>query len=200
MVRFHWHVEDGCGASIPAGGMAFAPGSAVQHVSCSIEVPGEGPAQACITVPRGYLTPGAVKEAGVLLGHDDPVQWQGALLTGLAVALAEAGYVVVRYHSDGSELRKQRLYEKALDVCATSPFARFVQRWILAGVGHGARLAAVVGSRVRGTVSGYVLLSYPLAVSAWWLAAALRRAGWHIAPRRLCCAPPAVPRTCRTPG
>lgn len=72
---------------------------------------------------------------------------------------------MVRYHSDGRESRRQRLYEKALDVCATSPFARFVQRWVLAGVGHGARLAAVVGSRVRGTVSGYVLVSYPVAVS-----------------------------------
>ena len=72
----------------------------------------------------------------------------------------------MRYHSDGKELRRQRLYEKALDVCATSPFARFVQRWVLAGVGHGARLAAVVGSRARGTVCGYVFVSYPVAVSA----------------------------------
>jgi hypothetical protein len=71
----------------------------------------------------------------------------------------------VRYHSDGKELRRQRLYEKALDVCATSPFARFVQRWVLAGVGHGARLAAVVGSRARGTVCGYVFVSYPVSVS-----------------------------------
>lgn len=71
----------------------------------------------------------------------------------------------MRYHSDGKELRRQRLYEKALDVCATSPFARFVQRWVLAGVGHGARLAAVVGSRARGTVCGYVFVSYPVSVS-----------------------------------
>lgn len=78
---------------------------------------------------------------------------------------APTGHVVVRYHSDGKELRRQRLYEKALDVCATSPFARFVQRWVLAGVGHGARLAAVVGSRARGTVCGYVFVSYPVTVS-----------------------------------
>lgn len=73
---------------------------------------------------------------------------------------------MVRYHSDGKELRRQRLYEKALDVCATSPFARFVQRWVLAGVGHGARLAAIVGSRARGAVCGYVFVSYPITVSA----------------------------------
>jgi hypothetical protein len=78
-----------------------------------------------------------------------------------------AGHVVVRYHSNGKELRRQRLYEKALDVCATSPFARFVQRWVLAGVGHGARLAAIVGSRARGNVCGYVFVSYPVAVSGW---------------------------------
>jgi hypothetical protein len=73
--------------------------------------------------------------------------------------------VVVRYHSDGKELRRQRLFEKALDVCATSPFARFVQRWVLAGVGHGARLAAIVGSRARGNVCGYMFVAYPVAVS-----------------------------------
>lgn len=282
MVRFHWHVEDGSGASIPHGGMTFYSDTAVQHINCNIEIPGEPHAQACITVPRGYLSEGKVKEIGILLGHDTPESWDGPLLTGIAVALAEAGkahpccqvpavysnasskpqssagrvwyifvlackaeapfpvvqksrrfqalsqltmpststhhrparyelhhlrplhdlpachqaaieqslfmlahyanlccvlpiqptftpvgHVVVRYHSDGKELRRQRLFEKALDVCATSPFARFVQRWVLAGVGHGARLAAVVGSRARGTVCGYVFVSYPVAVSGW---------------------------------
>lgn len=76
-----------------------------------------------------------------------------------------AGHVVVRYHSSAKELRRQRTYEKALDVCATSPFARFVQKWVLGGIGHGARLAAIVGPRARATVCGYVFMSYPLTVS-----------------------------------
>lgn len=91
MVRFHWHVEDGSGASIPAGAMSFHKDTAVQHINCNIEIPGEPHAQAIITVPRGYLSEGKVKEAGILLGHDKPEAWDGALLTGIAVALAEAG-------------------------------------------------------------------------------------------------------------
>lgn len=75
-----------------------------------------------------------------------------------------AGYLVVRYHSAAKELRRQRSFEKALDVCATSPFARTVQRWVLGGTGHGARLATIVGPRARGAVCGYLLLSYPLTV------------------------------------
>jgi hypothetical protein len=31
------------------------------------------------------------------------------------------------------EARRQRVYEKALDACATSPFARTITRWVLAG-------------------------------------------------------------------
>ena len=81
----------------------------------------------------------------------------------LSVVLA--GYIVVRYHSAAKELRRQRMFEKALDVSATSPYARCVQRWVLAGIGHGARLAAIVGPRARGHVCGYVFLSYPLTVS-----------------------------------
>lgn len=91
MVRFHWHVEDGSGASIPHGAMSFHKDTAVQHIYCNIEIPGEPHAQACITVPGGYLSEGKVKEIGILLGHDTPESWDGPLLTGIAVALAEAG-------------------------------------------------------------------------------------------------------------
>jgi hypothetical protein len=94
MVRFHWHVEDGCGASIPHGGMSFHKATAVQHINCNIEIPGEPHAQACITVPRGYLSEGKVQEVGILLGHDTPESYDGPLLTGVAVALAEAGVCV----------------------------------------------------------------------------------------------------------
>jgi hypothetical protein len=92
MVRFHWHVEDGSGAFIPASGMEFEPDSEVQHITCAIEIAGEAPAAACITVPRGYLTQGSVNEVGVLLGHDKAEEWRGPLMTALAVALAEAGW------------------------------------------------------------------------------------------------------------
>lgn len=94
------------------------------------------------------------------------------------------GYVVMRYFCKSKELRRQRLYEKALDVCATSPFARFVQRWILCGVGSGARVAAVVGSRCRGIICGYVLLSYPLAVSAGDMCLNVPDLLWHVCSMR----------------
>jgi hypothetical protein len=71
--------------------MKFHKDTAVQHINCNIEIPGEPPAQACITVPRGYLSEGKVKEIGILLGHDTPESWDGPLLTGIAVALAESG-------------------------------------------------------------------------------------------------------------
>lgn len=32
------------------------------------------------------------------------------------------------------------------------------------GIGNGARVAAVVGTKCRGTISGFALLSYPLEV------------------------------------
>ena len=39
----------------------------------------------------------------------------------------------MRFYCKQKELRRQRMYEKALDACATSPFARGIQRWVLAG-------------------------------------------------------------------
>lgn len=94
MVRFHWHVEEGAGASILPGSMTYAApaDSGVQHVAVDIEIPGEAAAQACITVPAGYLRQaGQVGELGVLLGHADAAEWRGPLLDALAVMLAEAG-------------------------------------------------------------------------------------------------------------
>ena len=44
-----------------------------------------------------------------------------------------AGYVVIRFCCKQKESRRQRMYEKALDACATSPYGRSVRRWILAG-------------------------------------------------------------------
>ncbi len=39
----------------------------------------------------------------------------------------------MRYYCKQKEQRRQRIYEKALDTVATSPFARAVQTWVLAG-------------------------------------------------------------------
>jgi len=44
-----------------------------------------------------------------------------------------AGYLVVRCYCKQKEQRRQRMFEKALDAAATSPFARGVTRWLLAG-------------------------------------------------------------------
>ncbi|KAF6256926.1 hypothetical protein COO60DRAFT_1702112 [Scenedesmus sp. NREL 46B-D3] len=167
MVRFHWHVEDGYGAYTPPQASKEVPGSSgVRHVSVRVDIAGDSsPMEAMFTIPAGYLHPegGKVKDVGIVLGHgNDAEEWNGPLLSEVAATLAKAGYIVVRYHSSAKELRRQRMFEKALDVCATSPYARCVQRWVLAGIGHGARLAAIVGPRARGHVCGYVFLSYPL--------------------------------------
>lgn len=45
----------------------------------------------------------------------------------------DAGYLVVRCYCKQKEQRRQRMFEKALDAAATSPFARGVTRWLLAG-------------------------------------------------------------------
>ncbi|KIY97202.1 hypothetical protein MNEG_10759 [Monoraphidium neglectum] len=75
-----------------------------------------------------------------------------------------AGFVVVRDAGPAApEVRRQRVFEKALDAAATSPFARLAPRWVLAGLGAGARVAAVVGARARSSVVAQVLVAYPLA-------------------------------------
>lgn len=74
-------------------------------------------------------------------------------------------------HPSTPESRRVALFEKAVDVAATCPYARSVNRWVLAGLGSGARVAALAAPRVRSLVAGYVFLSYPLRVSGravWW--------------------------------
>ncbi len=69
----------------------------------------------------------------------------GCWLSGPAVpftvcpCLPSAGYVVMRYYCKQKEQRRQRIYEKALDTVATSPFARAVKTWVLAGEGASGR-------------------------------------------------------------
>ena len=42
---------------------------------------------------------------------------------------------MVRYHCNASdEMLRQRMYEKALDAAATSPYASSIEGWVLAGV------------------------------------------------------------------
>ena len=73
----------------------------------------------------------------------------------------------MRYYCKQKEQRRQRIFEKALDSCATSPFARpAVRGWVLAGVESGARVAAAVGSKCRGNVAAFAFLSYPILVRA----------------------------------
>ncbi|KAL0025699.1 hypothetical protein WJX77_005331 [Trebouxia sp. C0004] len=164
MVRFHWHVEQGMSAYMPPGGITLQKDSQVQQASCEIEVPGQKETlPAILTLPPSYLKPDKVKEVGIILGHgSNAADWNGKFLTELAAALACQGYLVVRCYCKQKEQRRQRMFEKALDAAATSPFARGVTRWLLAGLGNGARVAAVVGTKCRGTISGFALLSYPL--------------------------------------
>lgn len=164
MVRFQWLVEDGCGALVPPYGVVQHKDSGVQHATCEIELSGQSnTVEACLTLPKGSFLENGTKEVGIILGHGERAdEWKGRFMTDIAVALARSGYLVMRYYCKQKEQRRLRLFEKALDVCATSPFARHVSRWVLAGVGNGARIAASVGTRCRGVISGLVLLSYPL--------------------------------------
>lgn len=66
---------------------------------------------------------------------------------------ASAGYIVMRYHCAGKEQRRLRIFEKAVDTAAMSPFARHVTRWVLAGVGEfmKAPRALICPTGVRGS-------------------------------------------------
>ena len=77
-------------------------------------------------------------------------------------ALASEGYPVMRNFCDMKELRRLRLFEKAVDAAAKNPYTRSVTRWILAGLGNGARVAATCASKGSERVAACVLLSYPL--------------------------------------
>ncbi|KAL3144907.1 hypothetical protein ABBQ32_003417 [Trebouxia sp. C0010 RCD-2024] len=129
-----------------------------------LQVPGQKETlPAILTLPPYYLKPDKVKELGIVLGHgSNAADWNGKFFTELAAALAAEGYLVVRCYCKQKEQRRQRMFEKALDAAATSPFARGITRWLLAGIGNGARIAAAVGTKCRGSIAGFALLSYPL--------------------------------------
>lgn len=164
MVRFQWHVEGGHTAHVPVNGVKLLKGG-IAHVELDIEMPGTPGAtpKALLTMPAAAHRPGTVKSIGVVLSHDlDAAGWRGELLTGLAEALAAEGYLVMRSHCVLKEARRLRAFEKALDAAATSPYAIQITSWVHAGVGNGARIAATVGMKCRGTLAGFLLLSYPL--------------------------------------
>ena len=48
-------------------------------------------------------------------------------------SVSAAGFVVGRYCCRTFEVKRRQMYEKALDALATSPVARGVNRWLLAG-------------------------------------------------------------------
>jgi hypothetical protein len=81
-----------------------------------------------------------------------------------------SGFIVAREvkpspSANPPEPRRQRALEKVLDTAATSPYARAVRRWAIAGLGGGARVAAAAAARARSAVAGQVLVGYPLTVS-----------------------------------
>jgi predicted alpha/beta-hydrolase family hydrolase len=97
-----------------------------------------------LTVPEAYLDPGKVRPLGIMLAHglDAEESWRAPLLEGLACALAAAGHVVMRYFCPLKEQRRHRIFEKAFDVAATSPYAHCIKRWAFVGFDNGARIAA----------------------------------------------------------
>ncbi|GFR44573.1 hypothetical protein Agub_g5848, partial [Astrephomene gubernaculifera] len=167
MVRFHWHVEDGLGASVGPGQLVYLRDYGVLQAMVEIEMPGGGTLEACMTIPQNYNTDSGVKELGVVLAAPgcEAGDWRGRLLSEVAVGLARSGFLVVRAifpPAARSDPARAALLDRVCDAAATSPYARGVTRWLLAGLGGGARVAALAGPRLRSGVAGYALLSYPL--------------------------------------
>jgi pimeloyl-ACP methyl ester carboxylesterase len=78
-------------------------------------------------------------------------------------ALALEGFPVMRNVCDMKELRRLRLFEKAIDASARNPYTRArVTRWIVAGLGNGARVAAACANKGSARIAAGLLLSYPL--------------------------------------
>ncbi len=66
----------------------------------------------------------------------DAVEWQQNLAANLAARLAPASCVVVARTAaqPGESMHDAAArFEKVLDACATSPYARNARRWVLAG-------------------------------------------------------------------
>ena len=74
------------------------------------------------------------KDLGLVLSTED-ADWQQALAAEIATCLAAAGFVMARSSAQPAETEASggARFEKVLDACATSPYARNVKRWVLAG-------------------------------------------------------------------
>jgi hypothetical protein len=86
MVRFYWHVDDGCSAHVPVNGVTLTP-DGVRH-TVEMDVPGvAGSALGMLTLPpchEGSYS-NNVKNIGVIIAHDaDAASWQGPLLCSIA--------------------------------------------------------------------------------------------------------------------
>jgi hypothetical protein len=73
-------------------------------------------------------------DVGLILSTE-ALDWQQALAAEVAARLAVGGFVVARCSAQTSESEAGAAtrFEKVLDACATSPYARNVKRWVLAG-------------------------------------------------------------------
>lgn len=78
--------------------------------------------------------------------------------------LAKKGFIVMRNYCNLKELRRLRMFEKALDTVSKSPYATAagVDSWLLVGIGNGARVAATVSSKAKANIAGLAVVSYPL--------------------------------------
>lgn len=78
--------------------------------------------------------------------------------------LAKKGFLVMRNYCNLKELRRLRMFEKALDTVSKSPYATHagVDSWLLVGMGNGARVAATVSSKAKTSIAGLAVVSYPL--------------------------------------
>ena len=79
-------------------------------------------------------------KTGCAVGLDHSVSCRWAALPALRLvdgmhpgSAPAAGFVVGRYCCRTFEVKRRQMYEKALDALATSPVARGVNRWLLAG-------------------------------------------------------------------
>lgn len=87
MVRFYWHVDDGCSAHVPVNGVTLAV-SEPTRLAVEMDVPGvAGSAVGMMSMPActedGKAPP--LKNVGIVIAHDvDAASWQGPLLTSIA--------------------------------------------------------------------------------------------------------------------
>lgn len=196
MVRFYWHVDDGCSAHVPVNGVTLAD-SEPTCLAVEMDVPGvAGSAVGLMSMPPctedGKVSP--MRNIGIVIAHDvDAASWQGPLLTSIAQVccasaccavwlrrgvpvqaaailsrgvqcLAKRGFIVMRNYCNLKELRRLRMFEKALDTVSKSPYATSagVSSWLLVGIGNGARVAATVSSKAKTNIAGLAVVSYPL--------------------------------------